>query len=307
MPFEHATWLAEDIQRLSQHHSPCLLLLDAFEVAAEAMAQRLARHALCLQEALPDCDCVSCRWGLTQHPDCFMLNANHNLDDLRAAAQRWVHTPSISPCRVVVLLNVDDYSERVLNALLKNLEEPAPQLRFILTARQRQGVKSTIRSRAHAYPLRQPSADEALQYVMKRRKIARQVAQSLLAQHQANPYRAASADDVLRDEEAFLRCLPGFVEKRYSALFHYLEALGADALDGLLQQLAQLIYWKQFDIKPAHWHNFHLDEAVWAALNPVDLHHLYARLQALRRPEIMQTHRLIQIKALLSTEQRNIT
>ncbi len=64
---------------------------------------------------------------------------------------RWTHRTSSDQARVVVLEGVDNLQDSAANGLLKILEEPPPQVYFILIARHKGRLLPTILSRARVY------------------------------------------------------------------------------------------------------------------------------------------------------------
>jgi DNA polymerase-3 subunit delta' len=69
------------------------------------------------------------------------------VDDIRALQSLLNQTPSIADWRVVIIDSADEMNRNSANALLKNLEEPAPQTLFLVISHTPGRLLPTIRSR----------------------------------------------------------------------------------------------------------------------------------------------------------------
>ena len=151
---------------------------------AEAIAQRL----LCSAPGTDGFACGACRScqlfpaqqvGLlvTQaHPDLQRVGLEPNdkgdklrteigIDQVRRLGQWFSLTPQLGGAQVAVIEPADLMNAASGNALLKTLEEPAPN-RFLLLVTSRPGrLPATIRSRCQRLEFRLPSQDESLQYL----------------------------------------------------------------------------------------------------------------------------------------------
>lgn len=69
------------------------------------------------------------------------------VDDIRALQGLLNQTPSLADWRVVIIDSADEMNRNSANALLKNLEEPAPQTLFLVISHTPGRLLPTIRSR----------------------------------------------------------------------------------------------------------------------------------------------------------------
>lgn len=106
------------------------------------------------------------------HPDFRLLERTINqksgklrteivIDDVRAVIEFLHLKPSASRWRVVIVDSADDLNRNSANALLKILEEPAPNTVLLLLSHAPQALLPTIRSRCRKLPL-QPLADDLI-------------------------------------------------------------------------------------------------------------------------------------------------
>lgn len=63
----------------------------------------------------------------------------------------WAHVSSAGRAKVAIIENIDRLQESARNALLKTLEEPPPNVYFVLTTGRPGAVVQTIRSRSRSY------------------------------------------------------------------------------------------------------------------------------------------------------------
>jgi DNA polymerase-3 subunit delta' len=75
------------------------------------------------------------------------LRAVIRVDEVRALQPLFRQTPSIADWRVVIVDSADEMNPQSANALLKNLEEPAPQTLFLVISHTPGRLLPTIRSR----------------------------------------------------------------------------------------------------------------------------------------------------------------
>lgn len=167
-----------------------------------SMALAMAQAHLCPKQALGDaCGvCESCRLVLEQgHPDLVVLPHDTQLADVPVARVRdevVAHANDsalMAHGRVFIIPSVERLRSEACNALLKVLEEPAPDVLFILTCAQRQAVLSTIRSRCQSYRLNDLQGEHLIQ-VLQRQGKNRGDAERL-AQFSAGSHRGLASDE----------------------------------------------------------------------------------------------------------------
>lgn len=97
----------------------------------------------------------------TVNPKTGKLRNDIGVDDVRAVIEFLHLKPSASRWRVVIVDSADDLNRNSANALLKILEEPAPNTVLLLLSHAPQALLPTIRSRCRKMPL-QPLADQLI-------------------------------------------------------------------------------------------------------------------------------------------------
>ncbi|MBL8727593.1 MAG: DNA polymerase III subunit gamma/tau [Planctomycetes bacterium] len=151
--------------------------------------------------------CDLCRSILDgSNPDVIEIDAasNNGVDDVRALREQVGFATMRSRYRVVILDEVHMLSKPAFNALLKTLEEPPPQVVFVLATTELHKVPETIRSRCQVLLFRRVGDDDLkkrLQMIAAREQV--EVADEVLDEI------AASVRGGVRDAETALeRVLP---------------------------------------------------------------------------------------------------
>lgn len=90
--------------------------------------------------------------------------------EMRQLVQLAARRPSTAPWQILIIQDADRLGERAANALLKAIEEPAPDTVFLLCAPSDhpEDVPVTIRSRCRPVPLRTPSASAIAEVLVTR-------------------------------------------------------------------------------------------------------------------------------------------
>ncbi|MBU8536540.1 DNA polymerase III subunit gamma/tau [Falsiroseomonas tokyonensis] len=100
--------------------------------------------------------CAECRAILAdRHPDVQELDAasNNGIDDVRELRERLRFRPAQGRFKVIILDEVHMMSNAAFNALLKTLEEPPPDVKFMLATTELRKVPTTILSRCQTFRL----------------------------------------------------------------------------------------------------------------------------------------------------------
>jgi DNA polymerase-3 subunit delta' len=110
-------------------------------------------------------ECAACRTILAgTHADVREIvpeGLSISVAEMRALVQTAARKPSTAPWQIVIIGDADRLTEGASNALLKAVEEPAPETVFLLCAPSDHpdDVPVTIRSRCRPVSLRSPSAE----------------------------------------------------------------------------------------------------------------------------------------------------
>ncbi len=86
--------------------------------------------------------------------------SNNGIDDIRAIRDEVVYSPAIAKYRVYIIDEVHMLSTPAFNALLKTLEEPPPQVMFILATTELHKLPATIISRCRRFDFRRISQND---------------------------------------------------------------------------------------------------------------------------------------------------
>jgi DNA polymerase-3 subunit gamma/tau len=106
--------------------------------------------------------CPECRAILAdRHPDVQELDAasNNGVDDVRELRERLRFRPAQGRFKVIILDEVHMLSGAAFNALLKTLEEPPPDVKFMLATTELRRVPTTILSRCQTFRLKRVPAE----------------------------------------------------------------------------------------------------------------------------------------------------
>jgi DNA polymerase-3 subunit gamma/tau len=106
--------------------------------------------------------CAECRAILAdRHPDVQELDAasNNGVDDVRELRDRLRFRPAQGRFKVIILDEVHMLSSAAFNALLKTLEEPPPDVKFMLATTELRKVPATILSRCQTFHLKRVPQD----------------------------------------------------------------------------------------------------------------------------------------------------
>lgn len=201
-PWHQTAWQQLQQQRDRMPHA--ILLHGAQGIGKTVFAERLAQAVLC---DAPDASghacgqCASCGWFVhTSHPDYRRVrpeilepdggaaedgesddgkkssksskstkapSKEIKIDQIRALASFMNISTHRHGKRVIVLYPAEALNEMAANALLKTLEEPAPDTLFLLVTNSIDRLLPTILSRCRKFALNMPSTEQALAWMQK--------------------------------------------------------------------------------------------------------------------------------------------
>lgn len=173
-------WQHHDYQHLAasfqQGRLSALLLDGAKHSGYGELIQELVKFMLCLEpQANQACGkCSSCTlFELDNHPDYYVLTGESDekktapikVEQVRQVIEFAATSAHAANLKVIYLPDANQLNLNSANALLKILEEPPPQCRFILYASNKNRILPTIRSRCVDFRLSTPSVSVAAQVV----------------------------------------------------------------------------------------------------------------------------------------------
>lgn len=132
-------------------------------VGRRTLALRMAQALNCITPLSPGEACLECsqctRIERMQHPDLEVIKAEREggiikVDQIRELQHRLSLAPYESNYRIAILQRFEEANESASNALLKTLEEPAPQVVLMLTSESVEQLLPTISSRCEVIRLR---------------------------------------------------------------------------------------------------------------------------------------------------------
>ena len=251
--------LGEHIARGQVRHA--YLITGPRGVGRRTLAVKMAQALNCTQPPAPGEPCGACRnckqIGQMQHPDLAVVQAEQaggilKVDQVRELQRSLALHPYEARYRVALLLRFEEAHPSAMNALLKTLEEPAPQVVLLLMAESAESLLPTIVSRCEVLRLRPLPLEQTSQGLQSHWGLAGEEATLLahissgrpgfaLRLHQ-EPERLAQRQTWLDDQARLLTA--GIVER-----FAYVDPLWKDkeALRGVM--LVWLSYWRDVMLK----------------------------------------------------------
>lgn len=166
--------LAANIQK---RNFGALLLHGAANSGRAELTNQLIQFALCQSpQDLQACgECSSCiLWSEGNHPDIMLLAGDNSeerkslqikVEQVREVIDFASKSRHLSPRKIIHLPDALQLNLNSANALLKILEEPAPNCIFILQTNNINKLLPTIKSRCFKYQLAHPTWDEGLSVV----------------------------------------------------------------------------------------------------------------------------------------------
>jgi DNA polymerase-3 subunit delta' len=139
------------------------LLTGPDGVGKRTLVMRFAQALNCENPPEPGEYCGECRacqyTQRVQYPDLHVVEAESvggilKVEDIRELQHKLALSPYEGKKRAALLLRFHEANENAANALLKTLEEPAPNVVLLLTAQSKEALLQTISSRCETLPLR---------------------------------------------------------------------------------------------------------------------------------------------------------
>jgi DNA polymerase-3 subunit delta' len=151
------------------------LLVGPSQVGKRTLALELAQALNCEGPETPCQECSPCRRiAASLHADVQVVGVEAtdggvhkdiSIDQIRELGRVVSLRPFEGRCRVVIIDPADAMNEAAQNAFLKTLEEPPPDVLFVLITSRPQALRATIRSRCQRLdlsPMPLPQLEEAL-------------------------------------------------------------------------------------------------------------------------------------------------
>lgn len=178
--------LKENVARRQTKHA--YLITGPQGIGRRTLALRLAQALNCTEPVQPGVPCLQCRACVQidnmQHPDLHIVQSEApggtlKVDQIRELQRSLSLAPYQARYRAAVILRFEEANSSSMNALLKTLEEPAPQVILILTADSVERLLPTIVSRCEALALRPLPFEDLSQWLHSRHALPAEQAQLL--------------------------------------------------------------------------------------------------------------------------------
>jgi DNA polymerase-3 subunit delta' len=209
-------------------------------VGRRSLALRFAQALNCQQPPAPGEYCGTCRVcrqiAKLQQPDLMIVQAEQvggtlKVEQIRELRRSLALAPYEARYRVGLLLRFEEAHISAANALLKTLEEPAPQVILLLTAESAESLLPTIVSRCEVVRLR-PVAGAPLSEALNRRLGMPEKQSRLLASISAGrPGYAINLyeqPDRMKQRQVWLDEHAGLLKSNLVQRFHVVEKLAKD-------------------------------------------------------------------------------
>lgn len=170
------SWQTRQWQQLmaskQRRHLPhALLLLGSQGLGKKQFALTFAHALLCNKDDFPCGQCHPCYLIQAQsHPDLLLVEPEQTgqmikVDQIREVVQFVSETALQGARRIVIINPANAMNVNAANALLKTLEEPAPNVHIILVSDQNLRLPATITSRCQKIIFQKPTHEIALDWL----------------------------------------------------------------------------------------------------------------------------------------------
>jgi DNA polymerase III subunit delta' len=257
--------LQEHLRRGQLRHA--YLLTGPRGLGKRTLALAFAKAITCTQPPAPGELCGSCRncvhIGRMEHPDLAVVQSEQEggvlkVENIRELQHSLALTPYEASHRIALLLRFHEANQSAQNALLKTLEEPAPQVVLILTAESVENLLPTIVSRCEVIRLRPVPVPELEKALIERGEMVPE--QARLLTHIANGCPGIAFDlgknpDILKLRRQRLEDLQRLLAVSRTERFWYVEQQLKDrgkekeTARGIL--LTWLSYWRDVMLQSA--------------------------------------------------------
>lgn len=213
LPWQMNPWQKLVDATLHQRLPHALMLVGQSHAEALIFAENFSTFLLCPKKPTPCGECHHCElMRAKSHPDFLLISPEKTdgpikIDQIRELVHAAHETSMQGGYRIIVITKAHVMNQNAANALLKTLEEPAPQTLLILISEQNQRLPATILSRCQKIYLQKPDENTALAWLALQWDIANPAL--LLALSEGSPSQALelAKSDFMRIREDFYQGL----------------------------------------------------------------------------------------------------
>ncbi len=210
LPWHDAQWKSL-LRRVAAQRLPhALMLAGPAGVGKGLFAERLARALLCTHrddEGEACGRCAACQlYAAGTHPDIRRVAPEEEgkairIDAVRDAIGNLTLKSQYGGYKIALLTPADRMNNAAANALLKTLEEPAPQTLLVLVCARPAALPATVRSRCQRVNFAAPPREQALDWLQRHEVSSAERALEVAAGAPIKALElAASGDLALRDQ-----------------------------------------------------------------------------------------------------------
>lgn len=230
-------------------------------IGRRTLALRFAQALNCTQSPILGEPCRTCRTckqiERMEHPDLEVVQSEQEggiirVDRIRDLQRILALHPYEGKYRIAILLRFEEANLNAMNAMLKTLEEPAPQVVLVLTTESAESLLPTIISRCEVMRLRPLSIDQVSQGLRSGEDLPAERAQILAHISCGRPgYAFHLSKDPQRYEqrETWLDGHDRLLNANRSERFSYAEIMAKDKDDLRSLVLVWQSYWRDILLK----------------------------------------------------------
>jgi DNA polymerase-3 subunit delta' len=239
------------------------LFCGAPGIGRRTLALRFAQALECTQPPQPGVPCRSCltcrQIENMQYADLLVVQAEQEgatlkVDQIRELQRSLALAPYQGRYKVALLLRFEEAHPSAMNALLKTLEEPAPQVVILLTADSPENLLPTIVSRCEVLRLRPLSLEQVSQGLQANSGLPAEKARLLAHISGGRPglaLRFVQQPERLEQRAVWLNDLARLLSARLVERFNDAESLSKDKENLRNILLVWLSYWRDVTLKSA--------------------------------------------------------
>lgn len=180
MKYELLPWNEDQFDKLSEleaaeHLGHAYLIQGQKGLGKESLAKGFSAYLFCQKPNKKTAcgECQACHlFAAGTHPDFKFIGLDEGskqikIEQVRDSRSFLANTPLMGEYKILLIRSAEKMNTNAANALLKNLEEPAPGTLLFLLSHQPGLLMPTIRSRCQQIKISRPNEELALQWLQK--------------------------------------------------------------------------------------------------------------------------------------------